>query len=60
MITGRRGWYQEEGMPAQELHPVDVVEMAPNVKHLHGTAADSWFVHLTIEGDVTVGPSIWM
>ncbi|MFE0507938.1 hypothetical protein ACWF7H_23545 [Peribacillus butanolivorans] len=34
--------------------------MAPNVKHWHATAADSWFVHLTIEGDVTAGPSVWM
>ncbi|WP_374102982.1 hypothetical protein [Bacillus sp. ISL-77] len=33
MVTGGRGWYQEEGKPTQELHPGDVVEIARNIKH---------------------------
>lgn len=41
-----RGWYQEEGKPAVELHPGDVVNIPANVKHWHGAAADSWFAHL--------------
>lgn len=40
------GWYQEEGKPAQALHPGDVVEIPANVKHWHGAAKDSWFSHL--------------
>ena len=44
-----RGWYQEWGKEAQELHPGDVVNIPPNVKHWHGAAADSWFQHLAIE-----------
>lgn len=41
-----RGWYQEWGKPARELHPGDVVNIPANVKHWHGAAKDSWFAHL--------------
>lgn len=41
-----RGWYQEEGKPAVEMRPGDVVNIPANVKHWHGAAADSWFAHL--------------
>ena len=44
-----RGWYQEEGKPAQELLPGMVVNIPANVKHWHGAAADSWFAHLAFE-----------
>lgn len=43
------GWYQEEGKPAQNLHPGDVVVIPPEVKHWHGAKANSWFSHLAIE-----------
>ena len=46
LITCGHGYYQEEGEPAQELNPGDVVKIAPHVKHWHGAAHDSWFVHL--------------
>ena len=49
VCVGGRGWYQEEGKPARELHPGDVVNIPANVKHWHGAAADSWFSHLAIE-----------
>ena len=44
-----RGYYQEWGKPAQELHPGDAVNIPPEVKHWHGAAADSWFSHLALE-----------
>ena len=44
-----RGWYQEWGKEARELHPGDVVSIPPDVKHWHGATADSWFQHLAIE-----------
>ncbi|MBQ7560278.1 MAG: alpha/beta hydrolase [Synergistaceae bacterium] len=47
-ISGR-GWYQEEGKPAQELMPGDVVNIPANIKHWHGAAKDSWFQHVAIE-----------
>ena len=47
-IAGR-GYYQEEGKPAQELKPGDVVNIPANVKHWHGAAKDSWFQHIALE-----------
>ena len=44
-----RGYYQEEGKPAQLLTPGDVVNIPPEVKHWHGAAPDSWFSHLAVE-----------
>ena len=44
-----RGYYQEWGQEARELHPGDVVNIAPGVKHWHGAAPDSWFSHLAVE-----------
>ena len=44
-----RGFYQEWGKPAQELHPGDVVNIPAGVKHWHGAAPDSWFSHLAVE-----------
>ena len=50
-----RGYYQEWGKPAQELHTGDVVNIPTGVKHWHGAAPDSWFSHLAVEvpGDET-------
>lgn len=47
--AGGRGYYQEWGKPAQELHAGDVVNIPADVKHWHGAAKDSWFVHLAVE-----------
>jgi quercetin dioxygenase-like cupin family protein len=60
LVTGGRGWYQEEGKAARELHAGDVVEIPCNVKHWHGAAKDSWFVHLAIEADAKAGPAEWL
>ena len=49
LVTGGRGWYQEWGKEAQELHAGDVVAIPVGVKHWHGAAKDSWFAHVAIE-----------
>lgn len=49
LITGGRGYYQEWGKPARELHAGDVVNIPAGVKHWHGAAPTSWFAHLAIE-----------
>ena len=49
LCTSGRGWYQEWGGAARELHPGDVVTIPAGVKHWHGAAKDSWFTHLAIE-----------
>ena len=60
LVTGGRGYYQEEGKRAQELHAGDIVKIPQNVKHWHGAASDSWFVHLSIETNVNAGPPEWL
>ncbi len=49
LCVAGRGYYQEEGKPVQELHPGDIVNIPPEVKHWHGAAEDSWFSHLAVE-----------
>ena len=44
-----RGYYQEWGKAPQELHPGDVLNIPPEVKHWHGAAPDCWFSHLAVE-----------
>ena len=48
LVTGGRGYYQEWGKPARELHAGDVVNIPAGVKHWHGAAPTSWFAHLAI------------
>lgn len=49
LCTDGRGWYQEWGGDARELHPGDVVSIPAGVKHWHGAARDSWFSHVALE-----------
>ena len=49
LCTGGRGWYQEWGKEPRKLHPGDVVNIPAEVKHWHGAAKDSWFIHIAIE-----------
>ena len=60
LVTGGRGYYQPWRQPARELHPGDVVEIPADVKHWHGAAKDSWFVHLAIEIKPEKGPATWL
>ncbi len=60
LVTGGRGWYQEWGKPAQELHAGDVVNIPAGIKHWHGAAKDSWFVHLAVEVPGEDGANEWL
>ncbi len=60
LVTGGRGWYQEWGKPARELHAGDVVNIAPETKHWHGAAKDSWFSHVAVEVPAEGGSSEWL
>ncbi|MFX1240687.1 MAG: cupin domain-containing protein [Promethearchaeota archaeon] len=59
LVTGGKGYYQEEEKPAQLLQPGDVVKILPNVKHWHGASKDSWFVHVGISTNPTLGDAEW-
>ena len=49
LVTEGRGWYQEWEKDPQELHPGDVINIPPEVKHWHGASKDSTFSHLAVE-----------
>ena len=49
ICTAGYGWYQEEGKEAESLQPGKVIVIPANVKHWHGAAKDSWFIHLSLE-----------
>lgn len=60
LCTAGRGYYQEQGRPARELLPGDVVEIAPDVVHWHGAAPDSWFSHLAVECNPQTNRNTWL
>ena len=59
LVTGGRGYSQDEGKEARHLHEGDVVTVAPGVKHWHGAARDSWFSHIAIMPDSDKGDATW-
>lgn len=60
LCTAGRGYYQEWGKTAQEMKPGDVINIAPEVKHWHGAAPDSWFSHLAVEVPAEGSSNEWM
>jgi len=48
LLTGGRGYYQEEGWHVQIIKEGDVVKIQPEVKHWHGATPDSWLSHIAI------------
>lgn len=60
LCTAGRGYYQEWGKEAQELHPGDVMNIPPEVKHWHGAAKDSWFAHLAVEVPAEGASNEWL
>jgi quercetin dioxygenase-like cupin family protein len=60
LVTAGRGYFQAEGQPARELTAGEVVMIPPHVKHWHGAASDSWFIHLAICPNPIHGSTIWL
>lgn len=60
LVTAGRGYYQEWGKEPQELHPGDVVNIPPEVKHWHGAAPSSWFQHLAVEVPAEGASNEWL
>ena len=55
-----RGWYQEWGKQAVEMHPGDCINIPAGVKHWHGAAKDSWFSHLAVEVPGETASNEWL
>ena len=60
LVTDGRGYYQEWGKPARELKAGDVVYIAPEIKHWHGAAKDSWFAHIAMSVPVEGSSNEWL
>ena len=60
LVTAGRGYYQEWGKPAQELHPGDVVNIPADTKHWHGAAPTSWFAHIAVEVPAEGSSNEWL
>ena len=60
LVTGGKGYYQEEGKPVQVLHEGDVVKIHPDVKYWHGATPDSRFVHIGISTNPQKGDAVWI
>jgi quercetin dioxygenase-like cupin family protein len=60
LCTAGKGWFQEEGKPAQLLLPGDVVNIAPGIKHWHGAVKDSWFSHVAIAVPAEGASNEWL
>lgn len=60
ICVGGRGWYQAWGEEARELHAGDIVYIAPEIKHWHGAAKDSWFAHLALSVPKEGAGSEWL
>ena len=60
LCTAGEGWYQEEGKPAQQLKPGDVVNIPAEVNHWHGATKDTWFSHIAISVPVEGATNEWL
>ncbi len=60
LCTAGRGYYQSWGEAARELHPGDIVNIPPEVKHWHGAVKDSWFAHVAIEVPAEGSSNEWL
>ncbi|SEI88455.1 Cupin domain protein [Azotobacter beijerinckii] len=49
IVTSGKGWVQEWGKDKQEIHPGDVVRIAPGVKHWHGATASNGMRHIALQ-----------
>ena len=43
------GWAQREGGPVEEIHPGDVVWIAPGEKHWHGATSTTAMTHIAVQ-----------
>lgn len=60
IVTAGAGLTQEWGKPVQEIHPGDVVQCPPGVKHWHGASPTSAMTHLALTGAMDGRSVTWM
>ena len=60
LVTGGKGYFQEEGKSARVIREGEVVKINPNVKHWHGATPDSWLVHIAVITNPHKGDAVWL
>ena len=60
IVTFGCGWVQLEDGPVEEIHPGDVVQIAPGEKHWHGATATTAMTHIAIQESLNGSPVEWM
>ena len=60
IVTFGCGWVQLEGGPIEEIHPGDVVQIAPGEKHWHGATATTAMTHIAVQESLNGSPVTWM
>ena len=60
IVTAGSGWAQREGGSVEEIHPGDVVWIAPNEKHWHGATATTGMTHIAIQENLNGKVVDWM
>lgn len=54
------GWTQREGGPVEEIHPGDIIWIAPNEKHWHGASPTIAMTHIAIQEQLNGKVVDWM
>ena len=49
IVTAGCGWAQRQSGPVEEIHPGDVIWIAPNEKHWHGATPTTAMTHIAIQ-----------
>jgi quercetin dioxygenase-like cupin family protein len=60
IVTAGSGRAQRWGGPIEELHPGDVVSIAPGEKHWHGAAPTTAMTHIAIQEQLDGKSVEWM
>ena len=60
IVTAGCGWVQRQGDPVKEMHPGDVVLIAPGEKHWHGATATTAVTHIALHEHLDGKVVDWM
>jgi quercetin dioxygenase-like cupin family protein len=60
IVTAGCGWVQREGGPVEEIHPGDVILIAPGEKHWHGASPTTAMTHIAVQEEFDGKTVDWM
>ena len=60
IVTAGCGYVQRWGGPIEEIHPGDVVSIAPGEKHWHGATATTAMTHIAIHEQIDGKAADWL